>query len=120
MPKLSPTTAARLRKLKAQIALLPAAERAEWVRRVNAKLRTAPASVGAEAPPTPQLGAGVNLQFREWDLELANWLDGAYSVVSDRVAEVGTKAANVVSDAGFALWPLAAAALVFFYVYKNR
>lgn len=117
MPQMSTANTQRLRKLRAKIAKLPVAEQTLWQQRVKSQLRAGPA-VGADDGDHP--APDINLQFKEWDLELANWLDGAYGIVSDRVAEVARKGADAASEAGFSLWPLVAAAAVLFYLSKNR
>lgn len=104
---------ARLGKLRRAVNALPQAERALWVARVATKLRAGPAgsfAVAGGATGDWSDGAGAGEQ-QEWDLELANWLDGTYTVVSDRVAQVARNAGDAVSSAGWSLWPLAAAAL---------
>ena len=103
---------ARLTKMRRAIQALPIAERPMWLRRVGAKLRTgvpgafrvAGGSTGEWVPE-----ADADDVESEWDLELANWLDGSYQIVSDRVEQVARKGADAVASAGWSLWPLAIA-----------
>jgi len=105
----------RLDKLRRAINALPISERPMWVARVAAKLRTGPAgafAVAGGATGDWANGADPDEAPAEWDLELANWLDGVYTVVADRATEVAKGAGEAVQHAGFSLWPLAAAAVV--------
>jgi hypothetical protein len=118
----------RLTRLSKAIRRLPARERPLWVARVAKKLREAPnASVSGDGglldgvkvirpgdPGYEQARANdANKSTAEWDLELANWLDRVYGVVSDRTKEL----AQAVPDAIPAqIWWLAIAG-VGLYVY---
>lgn len=108
--QVSSKVAQKLRAFQIQIERLPASERPLWKARVAKKLATKPGwavsgfNADAAAPVKPATE-------KEWDLQLANWLDGAYTVVSDRVEEVAKKGAEAASIAGFSLWPIALAAV---------
>jgi hypothetical protein len=89
-----------------------------WAARVRARLRERPmlTAIGGEwGTVEPSDGQA------EWDLELANWLDGVYTTVSDRANEVRTKSLaavnETVSSVGFNVWPLALAAAVVLVAY---
>lgn len=90
---------------------LPPLERQLWAQRINAKLRGKPAresrefgtvsvsgEFGTVAPQQPQPKAES-----EWDLELANWLDGVYTTVATRAEEVHKKALEKVQETGEAV-----------------
>ncbi len=87
----------KLQATRSLIASLPPPRRAYWTRLLDHRSKMA---VGAET---------------EWDLSLANWLDGVYEAVSTeatRVRKEGTAAvADTASVVGFGIWPLALAAL---------
>lgn len=106
--KVSPKNAQRIARLRKQIERLPLRERPLWRKRLQLKLDAPPAivvrGVGEGATPESQ---------KEWDLQIANWLDNAYGIVSDRVKQVGTGIADTAKSAGFSLWPLAIAAVAF-------
>lgn len=98
--KLSLRTKQKLARLRKQVARLPLREQPLWRRRIDAKLKAPPALVvqgsGETAQPDP-----------EWDLVVANWLDNAYTIVSDRASQVRKDSLEAVRDAGFSLWPVA-------------
>lgn len=104
----------RLKKLAALVARLPPLDRQLWDARIRARLRKGPTVVAGEfgLEKADDGSEAKVLQFREWDLELANWLDGAYNTVADRAAEVAKKGTDAVSQLGFSMWPLAIAAAV--------
>jgi hypothetical protein len=114
---MTPQNAKRLQRVRKAVARLPARERPLWTKRIDARLRAQAAlpAVGADAEDPP-------LQFREWDLELANWLDRVYGTVSDRATEVRKDAFAATSELGQSLFPLAAVAValaLFLYVAKR-
>lgn len=111
----------RLSAMRRAIDALPALEQQLWKRRVAAKLRTGPAgdfAVAGAVPISEWNGEPARLE-KEWDLELANWLDGVYTTVSDRVEEVASKGAAAVSMAGWSLWPLAIAAVAIAFALRS-
>lgn len=106
--RVSKRNAQRVTRLRRMIERLPMAERPLWRRRLQQKLAAPPALVvrGVGEATTPETQ-------KEWDLQIANWLDNAYGIVSERVKQVGTGVADTVRAAGFNLWPLAIAAVAF-------
>jgi hypothetical protein len=98
--KLSLRTRQKLARLRKQVARLPVREQPLWRRRIDAQLKAPPALVvrgdGQTAAPDP-----------EWDLTVANWLDNAYGIVSDRATQVRKDSFGAISDAGISLWPVA-------------
>jgi hypothetical protein len=98
--RLSARTKAKLARLRKQVARLPVREQPLWRRRIDTRLKAPPALVvsgpGDVAQPDP-----------EWDLQVANWLDNAYNIVSDRATQVRKDSFGAISDAGFSLWPVA-------------
>jgi len=111
--KLSARSRQKLARLRKAVARLPVREQPLWRRRISAKVLAPPALVvqgDGEAQPDP-----------EWDLMVANWLDNAYTIVSDRANEVRKGSIDAVKDAGFALWPLALVVGVFaIYTFSAR
>jgi hypothetical protein len=93
----------RLRKLRTLIGRLPKAEQLLWRARVERLLRKYAAS--------STVGGAEEKGETEWDLQLANWLDGVYRPVAERVEQVAAKGASAVSLAGFSMWPLVLAGL---------
>jgi hypothetical protein len=113
--RLAQGNAERITRVRRAIAKLPELERQLWTRRVQRKLRTGPrVEVGGGA--TGEWGVtSADAPGGDWDLEIANFLDGVYETVSKRAEEVGEKARKVVTDTtaavGYSLWPLALAAV---------
>jgi len=96
----------KLQATRSLVARLNPARKVYWTRLLDeAQRRARRVRVGADGS--------------EWDLDLANWLDGVYTAVSDeatRVRKEGTAAlAQTSSAVGFGLWPLALAALAVGY-----
>lgn len=112
MPRsLSPSTAAKVAKLRAMVAALPPSERTPWEQAIAQAM--APTTVSgdgggllegvrvirpgepgyAEAKAAEQARRGMS--DVEWDLALANWAERAYDAASDRVAELATKAKEI-------------------------
>ncbi len=113
---------ARLAKMRRAIQALPVAERPLWLRRVGAKLRSGVPGAfrvagGATGEWVPE--ADADDVESEWDLELANWLDGSYQIVADRVEQVARKGADAVASAGWSLWPLAIAVVAIAVVMRG-
>lgn len=98
--RLSARTRQKLTRLRRQVARLPLREQPLWRRRIETRLKAPPALIvsgdGETAAPDP-----------EWDLTVANWLDNAYTIVSDRASQVRKDSLSAISDAGFSLWPIA-------------
>lgn len=119
---------ARLERVLLALKRLPELEAARWRGQIKQKLATGPRArdvVSGEWGTTePSDGEA------EWDLEVANWLDGIYSAVADRTQEVyergkaglGTavrEGGSAVSSAGFGLWPLAIAAVAVMLAFSS-
>lgn len=127
--KLEPSNAARFRKLKAAVAKLPMLEQRLWKARIVAKLKSGPTPVIGDA--TGEWGTTSPAQPEgEWDLEVANFLDDAYTAVADRVEELyakgkqglenlGKSAGKIASDVGFGVWPIAIAAALVLYAFAS-
>lgn len=112
--RMSQSTWKKLQRTKRLVATLPAAERGPWRALLS---RAVPQgsyviAVGAE-PPAPE-------NETEWDLRLANWLDGIYQTVADRVEVVAEKTAAAVQTAGFSLWPIVIALGILFIYERGR
>ena len=93
----------KVKAIRAKIALLPPGMRPAWEQGLREGLRQfrSPVAVagGPETPAYPDAKVVAAKAEADWDLALANWLDDAYGAVSDRVEQLGDKAANVVAPA---------------------
>ncbi len=121
--KLEPSNSARLKKLQALIRKLPALEQRLWKGRIVAKLKSGPTPVIGDVNSSEWGTTKPAAPGGDWDLELANWLDGTTEIVWERVQKVGTTARDAVtstaSAVGFSLWPLAIAAAVVMYTFAS-
>jgi hypothetical protein len=124
MPRrISKATWGKLVRTRTLILKLPLLERRAYLAQIE---RAMPAGslivIGSEmpviaSPIPPALPATADA---DWDLKFANWLDGVYTVVADRVEVVGKKAGDVASSAGFSLWPLVIAGIGIVWIMSNR
>lgn len=82
------------------------------------------------AVTAPKSGTAKKSGEWEWDLTLANWLDGVYTAVSDEVVktaktaqkvvlETGKTVGKVSSSVGFGLWPIAVALVGAAWAYSK-
>lgn len=110
----SPKTRAKLQRFGEALKRLPESERDAWRNQLQQQLLKA--AQAASAAGLVVVGAEGET---EWDLQLANWLDGSYTIVAERVEAVGKKVADGVSIAGMSLWPLAAVGVVAYLLMKR-
>jgi len=101
--------AEKLKRLRGPLAALPRAERAVWVRRIDARVRSVAPRLSGARHPHDLLSEALFLDKqaeKERGIDLlpvANFLDSAYRAVSERAAELardaGKAASGVLSSA---------------------
>lgn len=86
---------AKVRELRKKIAQLPPAEQRTWMRRLK-RTQDAARMLAVAGAADVDL---ENADGTDW-LPFANWLDDAYTAVSDRVVELTKKGEAVARDTG--------------------